>query len=157
MAKSATLQAENREAARRKLVGYRAQCDIFRQLLKIVESAETRLSSITAQYEETRSSNAARDTMGDQLIMLESQLERLTRVIDEQAHALDEVLWIINSLVPEHPTTARVLSKRYLEPDREPTFKEIADEMGYSEGYVHNKHLEGLDLVYDILRRCEEM
>ena len=151
MAKSVTLQAENREIARRKLVSYRAQCDIFRQLLKIVESAETRLSSVTAQYEEMRSSNAARDTMGDQLITLESQLDRLNRVIDEQSRALDEVLGIINAIVPENPIVASILSKRYLEPDYEPTLSEIADEMGYSEGYVKSKHLEGLDLVYGLL------
>ena len=153
MAKSATLKAENREVARRKLVGYRAQCDIFRQLLKIVESAESRLTSVTAQYEETRSHGVGRDTLADQITTLEDQLARLTRVIDEQSHALDEVLWVINSLVTDHPTIASIMSKRYLEPDYEPTFKEIADEMGYSEGYVKSKHLEGLDLVFDIISR----
>jgi len=151
MAKSVTLQAENREVARRKLVSYRAQCDIFRQLLKIVESAESRLTSVTAQYEETRSHGVGRDTLADQITTLEDQLSRLTRVIDEQSHALDEVLWIINEIVPENPTVASILSKRYLEPDHEPTFNEIADEMGYSEGYVKSKHLEGLDLVYGLI------
>ena len=52
---------------------------------------------------------------------------------------------------PENPTVASILSKRYLEPDHEPTFNEIADEMGYSEGYVKSKHLEGLDLVYGLI------
>ena len=155
MAKSATLQAENREIARRKLVSYRAQCDIFRQLLKIAESAESRLASITALYEETVSSGSAHDTMADQIIMLNDQVEKLSGIIEKQAAALDEVLWIVNSLVPEHATIARIMSKRYLEPDYEPTFKEIADEMGYSEGYVNNKHLEGLDLVFDILATYE--
>lgn len=157
MAKSATIQAENREIARRKLVSYRAQCDIYRQLLKIVESAESRLSSVTAQYEETRSSNAARDTMGDQIIMLNDQVERLKGMCAKQAETLDEVLWLINSLLPDHPTTTRIMSKRYLEPNYEPTLKEIADEMGFSEGYVRNKHIEGLDLIYEILKRSDKM
>lgn len=151
MAKSATLQAENREIARRKLVSYRAQCEIFSKLLKIAESAESRLASITALYEETVSSGNAHDTMADQIIMLNDQIERLTDIIDRQAAALDEVLWLVNALVPEHATIARIMSKRYLDPEYEPSFNEIADEMGYSEGYVNNKHLEGLDLVYDLI------
>lgn len=153
MAKSATLQAENREIARRKLVSYRAKCDIFRQLLKIAESAESRLASVTALYEETISSGNAHDTMADQIIMLNDQVDKLSGIIEKQADTLDEVLWIVNELVPTNATIARVMSKRYLEPDHEPTFKEIADEMGYTEGHVKNLHLEGLDLVYDILAR----
>lgn len=152
MAKSATLQAENRERARRKLVGYRAQCDILEQLTKIVESAESRLTSITALYDEMRSSGVARDTMGDQIATLNEQVERLHHVIREQAAALDEVLWLINSVVPVNPSAASVLSKRYLEPTYEPTFREIADAMAMSESRVNHLHLEGLDLVSDILK-----
>lgn len=155
MAKSATLQAENREIARRKLVSYRAQCDIFRQLLKIAESAESRLASITALYEETISSGNAHDTMADQIIMLNDQVERLSVIIEKQAATLDEVLLIVNALVFEHATIASIMSKRYLEPDYEPTFKEIADEMSMSESRVKHLHLEGLDLVYDIITRHE--
>ena len=153
MAKSATTQAENREIARRKLVSYRAQCDIYEKLLKIVESAESRLMSVTALYDEMRSGGVARDAMADQIITLESQIERLNKIIDEQTAALDEVLWLINYLLPDHPTITRIMSKRYLEPNYEPTLNEIADEMGFSEGYVKNKHLEGLDLIYEILKR----
>lgn len=155
MAKSATLQAENREHARRKLASYRAKCDIFRQLLKIAESAESRLASITALYEETVSSGSAHDKMAEQIIMLNDQVDKLTGIIEKEAAALDEVLWIVNSLVPEHATIASIMSKRYLEPDYEPTFKEIADEMVMSESRVKHLHLEGLDLVYGILATHE--
>jgi len=152
MAKSATIQAENREIARRKLVSYRAQCDIYKQLLKIVESAESRLMSVTALYDEMRSGGVARDAMADQIITLESQIERLNKLIDEQAAALDEVLWLINSLLPEHPTMVSVLCKRYLEPTYEPTFQEIADDMGLSESRVKHVHLEGLDEISKIIK-----
>lgn len=151
MAKNATIQAENREAARRKLIAYRAQCDIFEQLLKIVENAESRLVSVTAQYEETRSSSTARDTMGDQIATLNQQIEKLNAIIDRQAATLDEVLYLINALIPDNPTIARVMSKRYLEPTYEPTFKEIADEMGYSEDRIRHLHTEGLDLISDLI------
>ena len=151
MAKNATIQAKNREAARRKLIAYRAQCDIFEQLLKIVENAESRLVSVTAQYEETRSSSTARDTMGDQIATLNQQIEKLNAIIDRQAATLDEVLYLINALIPDNPTIARVMSKRYLEPTYEPTFKEIADEMGYSEDRIRHLHTEGLDLISDLI------
>lgn len=147
MAKSATLQAERREEARRKLVCYRAKCCILDKMLAIIENAESRLVSITAQHEETTSSGTARDTMGDQIIMLNDEVERMSGICADLGAALDEVLDLINGLLPDHPNAALVLSKRYLEPNFEPTFAEIAVETGYSEDRVRHLHLEGLDLI----------
>lgn len=147
MAKSATIQAERREEARRKLVSYRAQCGIFDKMLAITENAESRLVSVTAQYKEMTSSGTAHDTMADQLIMLNDQVERMSAICAGLGERLDEVLELINGLVPDHPNAARVLAKRYLEPGYEPTFGEIAAETGYSEDRVRHLHLEGLDLV----------
>lgn len=149
MAKDATVQAERREDARRKLVSYRAQCGIFDKMLAITENAESRLTSITAQYEETVSSGAAHDTMADQLIMLNDQVERMSGICASLGETLDEVLDLINGLLPEHPNVVRVLANRYLEPTYEPTFAEIAAETGFSEDWVKHLHLEGLDLVAD--------
>ena len=128
MAKSATIQAERREEARRKLVSYRAQCGIFDKMLAIAQNAESRLVSVTAQYEETTSSGTAHDTMGDQIIMLNDQVERMSTIVASLGETLDEVLDLINGLLPDYPNVVRVLSKRYLEPSFEPTFAEIAAE-----------------------------
>ena len=147
MAKSATVQAERREEARRKLVCYRAQCCILDKMLTIIENAESRLASITAMYEEMTSSGTAKDTMGDQIIMLNDQVERMGGICADIGVKLDEVLDLINSLLPDHPNEAAVLSKRYLEPNFEPTFAEIAAETGFSEDWVRHLHLRGLDLV----------
>lgn len=147
MAKSATLQAERREEARRKLVSYRAQCGIFDKMLAITQNAESRLVSVTAQYEETTSSGTAHDTMGDQIIMLNDQVERMSAICANLGETLDEVLDLINGLLPDHPNVVRVLSKRYLEPSFEPTLAEIAAETGFSEDWVKHLHLQGLDLI----------
>lgn len=147
MAKSATIQAERREEARRKLVSYRAQCGIFDKMLAITQNAESRLVSVTAQYEETTSSGTAHDTMGDQIIMLNDQVERMSAICASLGETLDEVLDLINGLLPDHPNVVRVLSKRYLEPSFEPTLAEIAAETGFSEDWVKHLHLQGLDLI----------
>lgn len=147
MAKSATLQAERREEARRKLVSYRAQCGIFDKMLAITQNAESRLVSVTAQYEETTSSGTAHDTMGDQIIMLNDQVERMSAICASLGETLDEVLDLINGLLPDYPNVVRVLSKRYLEPSFEPTLAEIAAETGFSEDWVKHLHLQGLDLI----------
>ena len=147
MAKSATIQAEKRETARRKLVSYRARCGVFDKMLDIVQNAESRLTSITAQYKETVSTGVAHDTMADQVIMLNDQVEKMSDICASLGSTLDEVLDLINGLVPDHPNAARVLAKRYLEPTYEPTFAEIAEETGYSEDRVKHLHLEGLDCI----------
>lgn len=147
MAKSATIQAERREEARRKLVSYRAQCGIFDKMLAITQNAESRLVSVTAQYEETTSSGTAHDTMGDQIIMLNDQVERMSAICASLGETLDEVLDLINGLLPDHPNVVHVLSKRYLEPSFEPTLAEIAAETGFSEDWVKHLHLQGLDLI----------
>lgn len=147
MAKSATIQAERREEARRKLVSYRAQCGIFDKMLAIAQNAESRLVSVTAQYEETTSSGTAHDTMGDQIIMLNDQVERMSAICASLGETLDEVLDLINGLLPDYPNVVRVLSKRYLEPSFEPTLAEIAAETGFSEDWVRHLHLQGLDLI----------
>lgn len=147
MAKSATIQAERREEARRKLVSYRAQCGIFDKMLAITQNAESRLVSVTAQYEETTSSGTAHDTMGDQIIMLNDQVERMSAICASLGETLDEVLDLINGLLPDYPNVVRVLSKRYLEPSFEPTLAEIAAETGFSEDWVKHLHLQGLDLI----------
>ena len=147
MAKSATTQAERREEARRKLVGYRAKCCILDKMLTITQNAESRLVSVTAQYEETTSSGIAHDTMADQIIMLNDQIERMSCICADLGVALDEVLDLINGLLPDHPNIVIVLSKRYLEPSFEPTLAEIAEETGFSESWVKRLHLEGLDLI----------
>lgn len=147
MAKSATLQAEKRETARRKLVSYRARCCILEGMLKVIENAESRLTSITAVYEEMTSTGSARDTMGDQIIMLNDQIEHMGEICATLADPLDEVIDLINGLLPDHPNVVAVLSKRYLEPSFEPTLLEIANETGFSESWVKRLHLEGLDLI----------
>lgn len=147
MAKSATLQAEKRETARRKLVSYRAQCGVFDKMLDIIQNAESRLTSITAQYGESVSTGIAHDTMADQVIMLNDQIERMSGICASLGETLDEVLDLINGLIPIHPNAARILAKRYLEPSFEPTFGEIAAETGYSEDRVRHLHMEGLDLI----------
>ena len=147
MAKSATLQAEKRETARRKLIAYRARCGVFDKMLDIVQNAESRLTSTTAQYKETVSTGVAHDTMADQIIMLNDQIERMSDICAGLGESLDEVLDLINGLIPMNPNAARVLAKRYLEPTYEPTFAEIAVDTGYSEDRVKHLHLEGLDLV----------
>lgn len=149
MATSATLQGERREDARRKLVCYRAKCGVFDKMLDIVQNAESRLTSVTAQYEETSSTGVAHDVMADQVIVLNDQIERMSEICSGLGKALDEVLDLINSLIPDHPNAALVLAKRYLEPEYEPTFSEIAEEMGYSEDRVRHLHLEGLDAIAD--------
>lgn len=147
MAKHSTIQAEKREDARRKLISYRASCQIYHQLLKIVEDAENRLTTTCAQYSETVTSTTAKDSLGDQIAMLDEQVTRLSEICANQAHTLDEILDLINAVVPIDPISARILSKRYLEPTREPSFTEIALDLDYSEDYVRHKHLEGLDLI----------
>lgn len=147
MAKHSTIQAERREDARRKLIGYRASCQIYHQLLKIVGDAEDRLTTTCAQYEETITSKTAKDSLGDQIVMLDDQVTRLSGICATQARTLDEILELINGVVPIDATSAQILSKRYLEPIMEPTFAEIAADLGYSEDYVKHKHLEGLDLI----------
>ena len=147
MAKSATVQAERREEARRKLVSYRARCCILDKMLAITQNAESRLVSVTAQYNEMVSSGIARDTMADQLIMLNDQVEHMRGICADLGATLDEVLDLINGLLPDYPNAAIVLSKRYLEPNFEPTLAEIAEETGFSESWVKRLHLEGLDLI----------
>lgn len=147
MAKHATIQNERREEARRKLMSYRAKCEIFQKLLVITEETDSRLVSITAQYEETYSSGTAKEKLSAQMAQLEESVDRLGRQCEEMAESLDEVFFYINELVELRPIVATVLSKRYLEPRFEPTFAEIASDMGMDENYVRHKHLEGLDLV----------
>lgn len=147
MAKSATLQAERRDTVRRKLIAYRAQCGVFDKMLDIVSNAESRLTSITAQYNEMVSTGIAHDTMADQIIMLTDQVERMSGICASLGSTLDEVLDLINGVIPEHPNAARVLAKRYLEPTFEPTFAEIAVDTGYSEDRVKHLHIEGLDII----------
>ena len=151
MAKHATLQAERRETARRKLSEYRVQCDIFERLLRIIESAESRLTSITAQQSELIKTSGAKDRLADQIITLNAHIDRLHELNEGHIAYLDDALYLINSLLPEHTLEARVLSKRYLEPNYEPTFAEIAEEMGFSEDWVKHKHLRGLDFVANVI------
>lgn len=120
---------------------------MFDKMLKLVESAETRLTSVTSQMGEMVTSGCAHDSMAEQIATLEDQVTKLGGIACRYAAALDESLELVESLINGNPNIARVLTKRYLEPGYEPSFREIADDMGISEDYARHLHAVGLDMI----------
>lgn len=148
MANYETIQSERRAAAKRMLEGYRAFCGMHDSLLKLIEDADSRLLSTTAQMEETVASSAAGDAIGGGLAKLETTAKRLSRTDERICAKLDITLHLVERVIDINPMAGRVLSMRYLVPaGDEPTFEEIADKMGYSYDWVKHAHLLGLDIA----------
>lgn len=152
MASNETIRAERRDDARRMLEGYRAFCAMHDNMLALMEDADSRLLSTTAQMGETRASSSAGDSIGSGLAKLESAAIRLESADDRICAKLDATLDLVERVIEERPIAGRVLSMRYLSPaGDEPTFDEIADRMGYSVDHIHRLHLEGLDVAASII------
>lgn len=152
MATYETIQGERRGQARRMLEGYRAFCEMHDSLLKLMEDADSRLLSTTAQMGETVASSSAGDAIGGGLVKLETASTRLQRVDDRICAKLDVALWLVERVMETHPNAGRVLSERYLTPAGDvPTFDAIGEKLGYSEGHTQRLHIEGLNIVADLL------
>ena len=148
MANFETIQSERRAEAKRMLEGYRAFCGMHDSMLKLMEDADSRLLSTTAQMGETRASSSAGDSIGSGLAKLETAATRLKRTDDRICAKLDATLRIIERVIEINPLAGRVLSMRYLTPASDkPTFEEIADKLGYSVDHVKHIHLLGLDIA----------
>lgn len=153
MANYETIQSERRALAKRMLEGYRAFCEMHDSLLRLMENADSRLLSTTAQMGETVASSAAGDAIGSGLAKLETVASRLQRVDDRICAKLDITLHLVERVIEINPTAGRVLSERYLVPaGDEPTFEEIAENMGYSYDWVKHAHLLGLDIAAMLLQ-----
>jgi DNA-directed RNA polymerase sigma subunit (sigma70/sigma32) len=148
LAKYETIQSERRAEAKRMLEGYRAFCGMHDSMLKLMEDADSRLLSTTAQIGETRASSSAGDSIGSGLAKLETAALRLERTDDRICAKLDETLRIVERVIEINPIAGRVLSMRYLVPaGDEPTFEEIADALCYSADHIRHIHLLGLDIA----------
>lgn len=155
MATLETIQSERRLSAKRRLESYRAYCERHDQFLRLIENADSRLLSITAQLTENVASSSAGDAIGRGIVALDELATRLRKVDCDICAALDEVLWIVESVTEMNPTAGRVLSMRYLEPSN-PTFIEIAEKMHYSEDHVIRLHQAGLDIAASVIA-CANM
>lgn len=148
MATLETIQSERRAEAKRMLEGYRSFCEMHDNLLKLMEDADSRLLSTTAQMGETVASSGAGDAIGSGLAKLENASTRLKRTDDRICARLDITLHLVERVVEINPMAGRVLSLRYLAPaGDEPTFEDIADKMGYNADYIRHAHLLGLDVA----------
>ena len=148
MANYETIQSERRADAKRMLEGYRSFCEMHDSMLKMMEDADSRLLSTTAQMGETVASSAAGDSIGSGLAKLETAAKRLERTDGRICAKLDAALHLVERVIEINPVAGRVLSMRYLVPaGDEPTFDEIADKMGYSADWVRHAHLLGLDIA----------
>lgn len=153
MAANETMRRERRDEARRVLEGYRALCAMHDNMLALMEDADSRLLSTTAQMSETRASGSAGDSIGSGLAKLETAARRLESADDRICATLDATLALVERVIEERPIAGRVLSMRYLSPaGDEPTFEQIADRMGYSEEHIKHVHLVGLDIAADLLK-----
>lgn len=152
MANYETIQKERRNSARRTLEGYRAFCEMHDSLLRLMEDADSRLLSTTAQMGETVASSAAGDSIGSGLARLETASKRLKRTDDRICAKLDTTLDLVERAIEIHPKAGEVLSAYYLVPVvGGATFDKIAEDMGYSTDHVYRLHLEGLDVVASLL------
>ena len=148
-----TIQSERRAEAKRMLEGYRAFCGMHDSLLRMMEDADSRLLSTTAQMGETVASSSAGDSIGSGLAKLETAAARLERTDDRICAKLDETLRIVERVIEINPVAGRVLSMRYLTPaGDEPSFEEIADKLGYSYDRVKHIHLLGLDIAFIVAK-----
>lgn len=153
MATSETIRSEQRDAARTMLEGYGSLCIINKQLLKLIEDADNRLLSITAQMSETRGSGTAKDAIAANIASIHEAAGKLVVVSAMYVERLDAILNAVERVNGIDPLAAKVLSKRYMEPGRMPEFAEIGEELGYSEAYMMEKHLNGLDIICDLPMR----
>lgn len=152
MATLETIQSERRATAKRMLEGYRSFCGMHDSLMRLMEDADSRLLSTTAQMGETVASSSAGDSIGSGLAKLETAANRLERVDDRICAKLDITLHLVERVIEQHPQAGRVLDKRYLVPaSEEPSFEEIADMLGYSVDWTYQLHLIGLDIVASLL------
>ena len=148
-----TIHGERRGQARRILEGYRAYCEMHDRMLHLIEDADSRLLSTTAQMGETVSSSSAGDAIGGGLVKLETASNMLQSVDDRICSKLDMALWLVESVIEINPSVGRVISERYLVPaGEEPTFEEIAERLNYSYDWVRHAHLLGLDMVAMLLQ-----
>lgn len=151
MATQETIRSEQRDYARRTLEGYGALCTINGQLLKLMEDADRRLLSVTAQWGETRGSGAAKDAIAGNIVAIHEAADRMAAVSAAYAERLDGILSLVEQVTAVDPLAGKVLAMRYMEPGRTPEFDEIAEELGYSYDHIQRKHAEGLDVACDVL------
>lgn len=152
MATMETIQSERRAEAKRMLEGYRSFCEMHDSLLKLMEDADSRLLSTTAQMGETVASSAAGDAIGSGLAKLERASKKLKDVDERVCSKLDVSLWLVERVMEIHPPAGRVLCERYLVPaGSEPTFEEVAERLHYSTDWTYQLHLIGLDIASSVL------
>lgn len=132
-----------------------AHCEMHDQLLRLIECADSRLMSTTAQMSENVASSSACDAIGSGLATLDELANKLRDVDLRILDALDETVRIVESVTEMSPTAGRVLAMRYLDPDG-PTFVKIAERMHYSEDHVIRLHQAGLDIAASVLT-CDNM
>ena len=153
MATLETEQSERRAEAKRMLNGYRAFCGMHDSMLRLIEDADSRLLSTTAQMEETVASSSAGDTIGSGLAKLEYAANKLKDVDDRVCAKLDISLWLVEQVIKINPAAGRVLSERYLCPaESEPDFEEIAERLSYSYDWTKHLHLIGLDIAASVIQ-----
>lgn len=151
MATESTIRSERREESKRRLGGYRAWVTLNDQVLKLIESIESRQYSVTAQMSETRS-GGAKDSMAENLAALEEQEARLRAQGESYAEKMDLLLATVSKVAEADPLAGQVLSLRYMELGKPMEFAEIGDRLGeYSEDHMKRKHAEGLELAADVL------
>lgn len=150
MATSETIKSEQRDAARTMLEGYGSLCIINTQLLKLIEDADNRLISTTAQMGETRGSGTAKDAIAVNIAAIHEAAGKLIVVSAMYAERLDAIINAVDRVNEIDPLAAKVLSKRYMEPGRMPEFAEIGEDLGYSADYMMEKHLDGLNIICDL-------
>lgn len=155
MATLENIQSGRRLSAKRRLEGYRAHCERHDQFLRLIESADSRLMSITAQMSENVASSSAGDAIGDGIARLDELATKLREVDMRILDALEETVRLVEAVTEMSPTAGRVLAMRYLDPGS-PTFLQIADRMHYSEDHVIRLHQSGLDIAASVLT-CENM
>lgn len=153
MATYETTQSERRAEARRMLEGYRSFCEMHDSLLKLIEDADSRLLSTTAQMGETVASTAAGDAIGSGLAKLEYAYKKLQDVDERVCAKLDVSLWLVERVMEINPAAGRVLCERYLSPlGEEPELDEIAERLSYSYDWTKHLHLIGLDIAASVIQ-----
>ena len=142
---------KRREKAKNLLKGYRDGVTVNGQLLKLIADAESRLSSATAQYEETRSSGMARDALADHIASLEDVIGRLRMEDDILKDNLDDLLIMVTKATVINPSAGAVLAALYMEPGEAPSMDEVAERLYRGIDRVKQLHRAGLDIVADLM------
>lgn len=151
MATKETIRSERREEARRRLGGYRAWVTLNDQTLRLIESIESRLFSVTAQMGETNGSGDAKDAMADNIATMHEQAEKLREQSKAFGEKLDTLLCTVCRVAEVDPLAGQVLALRYMELSRPMDFNEIAERLGYSHDHMVDKHRQGLEIAADVL------